>query len=248
MSAAPAAGAGFDLDHTSFAVRDALEWGRRLRSELGAVPIIGEGLAEFRYLLMYVGTATEGARIELLDPAGDGFLTRFLDDHGEGPHHITFTVPDLRATVEKVRAGRGLQRRTSRRSLRTALAKGARLHAGGVVGDAPAAYFAPAVLTGVGPQMRAYREELFGPVAVVYSVESEDQAIRLANDSDYGLGAAVFSTDSARAERVAASLDVGMTNVNTGAGEGAELPLGGVKRSGFGRELGPLGMDEFVNK
>jgi succinate-semialdehyde dehydrogenase/glutarate-semialdehyde dehydrogenase len=129
-----------------------------------------------------------------------------------------------------------------------AVAKGATLHAGGELADAPAAYYSPAVLTGVTPGMRAYREELFGPVAVVYAVSSEEEALRLANDSDYGLGGAVFSDDPERALSVATGLDVGMANVNTPAGEGAEIPFGGVKRSGFGRELGPLGMDEFVNK
>ncbi|MDN5852538.1 MAG: NAD-dependent succinate-semialdehyde dehydrogenase [Actinomycetia bacterium] len=129
-----------------------------------------------------------------------------------------------------------------------AVAKGAQLHAGGTLGEAPGAYYAPAVLTGVTPEMRAYREELFGPVAVVYAVSSDDEALQLANDSDYGLGGAVFSSDPERARRVASELEVGMANVNTPAGEGAEIPFGGVKGSGFGRELGPLGMDEFVNK
>lgn len=129
-----------------------------------------------------------------------------------------------------------------------AISKGATLHAGGVLGDGPAAYYSPAVLTGITPEMRAYREELFGPVAVVYSVSSDDEALELANDSDYGLGGAVFSTDTKRAEKVAQRLESGMSNVNTPANEGQEVPFGGVKRSGFGRELGPLGMDEFVNK
>ncbi|MEO6511731.1 MAG: NAD-dependent succinate-semialdehyde dehydrogenase [Nocardioides sp.] len=129
-----------------------------------------------------------------------------------------------------------------------AVAKGATLHAGGVLGEGPAAYYSPAVLTGVTPEMRAYGEELFGPVAVVYSVASDEEALALANDSVYGLGGAVFSSDQDRAAKVASQLEVGMANVNTPAGEGAEVPFGGVKRSGFGRELGPLGMDEFVNK
>jgi succinate-semialdehyde dehydrogenase / glutarate-semialdehyde dehydrogenase len=129
-----------------------------------------------------------------------------------------------------------------------AVAKGATLHAGGVLGEGPAAYYSPAVLTGITPEMRAYREELFGPVAVVYSVATDDEALELANDSDYGLGGAVFSTDRERAEKVAQRLESGMANVNTPANEGQEVPFGGVKRSGFGRELGPLGMDEFCNK
>ncbi|MFT4471758.1 NAD-dependent succinate-semialdehyde dehydrogenase [Arthrobacter sulfonylureivorans] len=131
--------------------------------------------------------------------------------------------------------------------LMDAVNKGATLHAGGTLHDGPAAYLAPAVLTGVTPEMRAYREELFGPVAVVYKVSSDEEALKLANDTDYGLGGAVFSTDEERARKIAQRLEVGMANVN-GVGEAADLPFGGVKRSGFGRELGPLGMDEFVNK
>jgi len=129
-----------------------------------------------------------------------------------------------------------------------AVDKGATLHTGGTLLDGPGAFFAPAVLTGVTPDMRAYHEELFGPVAVVYRISDDDEAVRLANAVDYGLGGAVWSTDEERATAVASRLDVGMANVNTPAGEGADLPFGGTKRSGFGRELGPLGIEEFVNK
>ena len=129
-----------------------------------------------------------------------------------------------------------------------AVSKGATLHVGGTLDDGKGAYFAPAVLTGVTPDMRAYREELFGPVAVVYKITSDAEAVQLANAVDFGLGGAVFSTDEERATKVAEQLEVGMANVNTPAGEGADLPFGGTKRSGFGRELGPLGIDEFVNK
>jgi len=132
--------------------------------------------------------------------------------------------------------------------LKDAINKGATLHAGGKLADGPGAYLAPAVLTGVTPGMRAYHEELFGPVAVVYKVASDEEALTLANDTPYGLGGAVFSTDTERARRIAERIESGMTNVNAAAGEGADMPFGGVKRSGFGRELGPLGMDEFVNK
>ncbi|MGI5159457.1 VOC family protein [Microbispora sp. CA-102843] len=96
--------AGVALDHTSFAVHDAMDWARRLRRELGATPIFGEQLAQFGYLLLHVGTADDGARLELLEPRSEGFLTRFLDARGEGPHHLTFVVPDLRATVAQARA------------------------------------------------------------------------------------------------------------------------------------------------
>lgn len=79
-------------------------------------------------------------------------------------------------------------------------------------------------------------------------MSSDEEALALANDTQYGLGGAVFSTDPARAAKVAAGLESGMANVNAPSAEGAEMPFGGVKRSGFGRELGPLGMEEFVNK
>jgi succinate-semialdehyde dehydrogenase/glutarate-semialdehyde dehydrogenase len=132
--------------------------------------------------------------------------------------------------------------------IKAAVSAGATLHTGGRLHDDQSAYFSPGVLTGVTSDMAAYREELFGPVAVVYRASSDSEALALANDSPYGLGGAVFSTDPNRAATVAQQLDVGMSNINTPAGEGAELPFGGVKRSGFGRELGPLGMEEFVNK
>jgi len=132
--------------------------------------------------------------------------------------------------------------------VRDAVDKGATVHAGGTLLDGPGAYFEPTVLTGVTPQMRAFHEELFGPVAVVYRVESDDEAVRLANAVDFGLGASVWSADRARAEAVASRLDAGMVNVNTPSSEAADIPFGGTKRSGFGRELGPLGIEEFVNK
>ncbi|MGZ4451594.1 MAG: NAD-dependent succinate-semialdehyde dehydrogenase [Nocardioides sp.] len=128
-----------------------------------------------------------------------------------------------------------------------AVEKGATLHAGGTLGEG--ASFAPAVLTGVTPEMRAYSEELFGPVAVVYRVSSDEEAVELANGVEFGLGGAVWSTDEQRAIAVADRLEVGMANVNIPAADGfADVPFGGTKRSGFGRELGPLGIGEFVNK
>jgi catechol 2,3-dioxygenase-like lactoylglutathione lyase family enzyme len=94
---------GFDLDHTSFAVGDALAYATRFRREFGGVPIAGETLPEFRYLLLYAGTLDHGARVELLEPTGPGFLTRYLETSGEGPHHITITVPDLAEAVAGAR-------------------------------------------------------------------------------------------------------------------------------------------------
>jgi succinate-semialdehyde dehydrogenase/glutarate-semialdehyde dehydrogenase len=104
------------------------------------------------------------------------------------------------------------------------------------------------VLTDVTPEMRAYREELFGPVAVVYRVNGVDDAVALANDTPYGLGGVVYHSDPAVALDVANRLDTGMVWINAPEGGGPELPFGGTKRSGVGRELGPYGIDEFVNR
>ncbi|BBX89324.1 NAD-dependent succinate-semialdehyde dehydrogenase [Mycolicibacterium boenickei] len=115
-------------------------------------------------------------------------------------------------------------------------------------GERRGAFYPPAVLTGVTEDNDAYRQELFGPVAVVYKAGSEDEAVEIANDTPFGLGSYVFTTDADQAARVADRIDAGMVFVNAVGAEGAELPFGGVKRSGFGRELGKFGMDEFVNK
>jgi succinate-semialdehyde dehydrogenase/glutarate-semialdehyde dehydrogenase len=129
-----------------------------------------------------------------------------------------------------------------------AISKGATVLLGGHRVDRPGAFVEATVLSGVTPDMRAYREELFGPAAVIYKVSDADEAVDLANGSAYGLGGAVFSSDEAVAMDVADRLDVGMVWINQAEGGGPELPFGGTKRSGVGRELGPLGIDEFVNK
>ena len=132
--------------------------------------------------------------------------------------------------------------------VKQAVAEGATLLAGGVLSDGPGAYYSPAVLVDVPRDSASYRQEIFGPVATVYKVSSDEEALELANDCDLGLGGSVFSTDKNRAARIAAQLEVGMTHVNIIAAEAAEMPFGGVKRSGFGREMGPIGIGEFSNK
>ncbi|MGZ6590010.1 MAG: aldehyde dehydrogenase family protein, partial [Solirubrobacteraceae bacterium] len=132
--------------------------------------------------------------------------------------------------------------------VRDAIDKGASVVTGGDRIDHPGAFVEPTVLTDVTPEMRAYTEELFGPVAVVYRVQSDDQAIALANDSPYGLGGAVFSSDGERAQAVADLLETGMVFINHPTASEPNLPFGGVKRSGFGRELSHLGILEFANR
>jgi succinate-semialdehyde dehydrogenase/glutarate-semialdehyde dehydrogenase len=129
-----------------------------------------------------------------------------------------------------------------------AVAKGAKVRTGGRRPEGPGAYYEATVLTDVTPQMRAFYEELFGPVAVVHKVSSVDEAVDLANDTPFGLGGAVFDADPAVALEVANRIDTGMVWVNEAEGGGPELPFGGTKRSGVGRELGPYGIDEFVNR
>lgn len=129
-----------------------------------------------------------------------------------------------------------------------AVSKGATVRAGGKRIEGNGAYYEPTVLTGVTPEMRAFREELFGPVAVVYKIASEEEAIELANDSTFGLGASVHTNDHDEAVRIARRLEAGMVYINKAVGSAAELPFGGVKRSGMGRELGKYGMEEFANR
>ncbi len=126
-----------------------------------------------------------------------------------------------------------------------AVEQGAQIAAGGGRNDN---YFSSTVLVDIPPESDAYREEFFGPVASVYRVGSEEEAVKLANDTPFGLGSYVFSNDPEQALRVADALDTGMVYVNGVGLDGAELPFGGVKRSGFGRELGRYGIEEFVNK
>jgi succinate-semialdehyde dehydrogenase/glutarate-semialdehyde dehydrogenase len=128
-----------------------------------------------------------------------------------------------------------------------AVEQGATLHTGGKALDGDGAFMRPAVLTGVTPEMDAYSEEIFGPVAVIYDAGSVDEAVNLANDVSFGLSGSVWSTNVDRAREVADRLDVGMAYVNEHGTTMPGLPFGGVKRSGFGRELGRWGMGEFVN-
>jgi succinate-semialdehyde dehydrogenase/glutarate-semialdehyde dehydrogenase len=130
----------------------------------------------------------------------------------------------------------------------TAVSEGATVLTGGQRIDGPGAYVQPTLLADVQPHMRAFAEELFGPVGVVYKVASAEEAVKLANESSFGLSGSVWSSDVEAAREVADQLEVGMAFVNEHGTTLPGLPFGGVKRSGFGRELGPWGMDEFVNK
>lgn len=129
-----------------------------------------------------------------------------------------------------------------------AVQKGAKLHFGGKPANSEGNFFEPTILTHITRDNPAYFEEFFGPVAQIYVVQDDEEAVRLANDSHYGLGGAIFSRDIERAKGLASRIETGMVYINWLTDTAAELPFGGVKRSGFGRELSDLGIKEFVNQ
>jgi succinate-semialdehyde dehydrogenase/glutarate-semialdehyde dehydrogenase len=131
------------------------------------------------------------------------------------------------------------------RQVKKAVENGAEIVVGG---KRDGNYFEPTILTGIEPGDEASQEEFFGPVAQVYRVGSEQEAVALANQTPFGLGSYVMTTDKAQGERVADEIEAGMVYVNLVGADSPELPFGGFKRSGFGRELGRFGADEFVNK
>ncbi|MBN2487934.1 MAG: NAD-dependent succinate-semialdehyde dehydrogenase [Methanosarcinaceae archaeon] len=132
--------------------------------------------------------------------------------------------------------------------IKKAVEQGATLVTGGDIEDLPGAWLKPTILTDVTPENHVFDKELFGPVAVVYKARDEDEAIEIANNSSFGLGSSIFSQDIEKAEKLAKRLETGMTFINIQSISRAELPFGGVKNSGYGRELGYNGLDEYVNK
>lgn len=187
---------------------------------------------------------TSNKRIIVMDEIYDEFVTELTKLAAElTPGNPADANRSEYAPLSSQSAAEGLMEQ-----IEDARKAGATVHVGGQRPDLPGYYVAPTVLTDVPETARAFSEELFGPVVMIYRVQTEDEAIELANSSIYGLGGSVFSTDEQRAQAVADRLEVGMVHINAFNVGGEDLPFGGVKRSGFGRELGPLGMDEFVNK
>jgi succinate-semialdehyde dehydrogenase/glutarate-semialdehyde dehydrogenase len=126
--------------------------------------------------------------------------------------------------------------------------KGAILRSGGNIPEKEGSFYPPTLLTNVRPGMSAFDDELFGPVAVIISAEDEDRAIELANKTNYGLGAAIFTRDLDKGEKIAINeLEAGSCSVNDFVKSDPRLPFGGIKESGYGRELSEYGILEFVN-
>jgi succinate-semialdehyde dehydrogenase/glutarate-semialdehyde dehydrogenase len=188
-------------------------------------------------------TCCAAKRFIVVDEVADQFLARFktalaalrpgnpLDENTTlGPLSSEAALVDLLKQVDH------------------AVAKGAKLLLGGKRYDRPGAYMEPSILTDITPKNPAFREEFFGPVALFFRVKDEDEAVALANDSDFGLGGSVFTKDIARGRRVASRIETGMMFINNIDWADAELPFGGIKDSGYGRELGDMGIQQFVNK
>ncbi|GAN54675.1 NAD-dependent succinate-semialdehyde dehydrogenase [Tanticharoenia sakaeratensis] len=170
-------------------------------------------------------------------------------------------VSGLKAEFERARMGDPLDKDTtlqpmsSKGALETitkqvdeAVKHGAQVVTGGKAASQKGFFYEPTILTGIDKNNPAFKSEFFGPVAQVYVVKDDDELVTLANDSPYGLGGSVFSSDHNRATALASRIDTGMVFINQWTSTAPELPFGGVKRSGYGRELGNLGIMEFVNR
>jgi succinate-semialdehyde dehydrogenase / glutarate-semialdehyde dehydrogenase len=182
-------------------------------------------------------------RFIVVEPIADEFLRRF------------------KASLQQLHAGDPLEPKTTLGPLSSegalqellgqvkgAVAGGAKLALGGKRLERTGAFIEASILTDITPENPAYYQEFFGPVALFFKVKDEDAAVKLANDSPFGLGGSVFTSDIERGKRVARKIATGMVFVNQATWTAANLPFGGIKNSGYGRELAELGMQEFVNK
>jgi succinate-semialdehyde dehydrogenase/glutarate-semialdehyde dehydrogenase len=188
-------------------------------------------------------TCCAAKRFIVLDAVADQFLAKF------------------RVALEALKPGNPMDQKTTHGPLSTeaalvqllaqvgaAVKGGAKLLMGGQRIDRPGSFMQATILTDIQPGNPAFRDEFFGPVVSLFRVKTEAEAIALANDSDFGLGGSVWTRDEARGKRVASRVDTGMMFVNNLDWADAELPFGGIKASGYGRELGHMGIQEFVNK
>ena len=187
---------------------------------------------------------TASKRFIVVEPLANSFLDKFksaLDQFAPGD------PMDKSTTLAPLSSSQALE--TLLKQVEGAVKHGARVVMGGkridgLVGN----FMQPTILADISPDNPAYKEEFFGPVALFFKVADEDAAVALANDSPFGLGGSVFTQDIERGKRVARKIDTGMVFINSGAVSSPELPFGGVKNSGYGRELSSAGIQEFVNK
>jgi succinate-semialdehyde dehydrogenase/glutarate-semialdehyde dehydrogenase len=181
-------------------------------------------------------------RFIVLEPVADAFTSRFVAEMaalrvGDPLDPATDVGPMARRDLVDTLAGQ----------VQDAIDRGARVLTGGLPERRSGCFYPPTVLADVPPAARAYREELFGPVATLFRAASLDEAIAIANDTPYGLGASVWTTDEADRDRCVAGIEAGQVFVNAMVASDPRVPFGGVKTSGYGRELGEVGIHEFVN-
>lgn len=194
--------------------------------------------------LANAGQVCVGAKRFIVQRAvADAFITAFV----EGMKNTPLGDPMLRETVLGPLASPEALDDLSKQ-VEAAVESGAQVLTGGKRADRSGLFFEPTVLAGVTKENPAYYQEFFGPVAQVFVVEDDEDVVALANDSLFGLGGSVFSTDIERARRLASRIETGMVFINTPTTSLPELPFGGIKRSGYGRELGESGLKEFVNR
>lgn len=186
---------------------------------------------------------TASKRFIVLDSVYNEFLKKFIEQSR------TYVASDPASDATKLGP---LASTAARRDLvelvDDAIERGATVHLGGEIPSTPGAYYPATVLSDVTKDMRAYAEELFGPAAVVHRATSEEEAIAIANDSPFGLAGSVFSGDPERAQRIADQIETGMVWINSTSRTAPDLPFGGIKASGVGRELARYGINEFANK
>ncbi len=181
-------------------------------------------------------------RFIVVEPIADPFLERFVDEL----RSRRMGDPAARETQVGPQA-RGDLRDSLHRQVEESVKRGAKLLLGGEIPAGRGAFYPPTLLTAVDKGMPAFDEETFGPVAAVIRAKDEVDAVRIANDSAFGLGASLWTQDRDRAEHVAAQIEAGSVFVNGLVKSDPRLPFGGIKRSGYGRELSEYGIREFVN-
>ena len=187
---------------------------------------------------------TASKRFIVVEPLADAFLEKFQAALGQ---FVAGDPLDKATTLAPLSSAQALDNLLAQ--VNGAVGQGARIAMGGSrVEGMPGNFMQPTVLTDISQDNPAYKEEFFGPVALFFRVADEEAAIAIANDSPFGLGGSVFTQDIERGKRVARKIDTGMVFINSGAVSSPELPFGGVKNSGYGRELSSAGIQEFVNK
>ena len=188
-------------------------------------------------------TCIGAKRFIVVESVLDKFLPRFIDAASK----LKLGDPlDESVTLGPLSSDAALQ--LILRQIQEATSHGAQIVLGGGQAGKVGAFLEPTILTNVTPDNPAYKQEFFGPVALIFPAKDEDDAIAIANDSPFGLGGSVYTTDIERAKRVASRMETGMVFVNYPDVSAPDLPFGGIKRSGYGKELSSLGIEEFVNK